>query len=243
MSDARHDDPARTSRRRRQAVVGAVGLAAVLSGAAVLVTGPLTGDDTTTTRTTGADAPSAAGGPESPPRSAAPSAGPATPAGSASAAVRGTSPGSTGNTTAPPLSKATEERIKAAREAARKDGHPVRRPVPQATLAAVPEVTVTNSGSLRQDRGTMRVVSGRGDLTGYRELGWVSGDGEAVGNARCSQTFRFAQEEKPSRKANLLVCWRTSAAKSVYTVTVNIDGKPSKQKSVAAIETEWARLG
>ena len=226
-----------TNARRKLAIVGVVGLAAVMGSGAYVLTDHLAGDKHAATSETGALAPAVTRSSAAPESPATETSALPRPKAKKSAAAPSTSQPTT------PATRSAEERIKAAREAARKDGHPIRRPLPRATVASVADVKVTNTGSLKADRGTMRVVSGHGDLTGYRELGWVSGTGEAVGNARCSQTFRFAQEEKPSRKPNLLVCWRTSAAKSVYTVTVNIDGKPSKQKSVAAIEAEWARLG
>jgi hypothetical protein len=134
--------------------------------------------------------------------------------------------------------------VAAARRAAAKDGVKVQRPLPATTAAAAAsDLTVTDSGSLRADRGTLRVVSARGDLTGYKELAWVADDGDPVGPARCSQTFRFANNAKPARKPNLLVCWRTSAAKSVYTVMVDLDGHPSEQDSVAALAKRWAAMG
>jgi hypothetical protein len=39
------------------------------------------------------------------------------------------------------------------------------------------------------------------------------------------------------------VCWRTSTAKSVYTVTVDLGGHPSKQDSVAALAKRWNAMG
>jgi hypothetical protein len=139
--------------------------------------------------------------------------------------------------------KTAAERVAAAHSAAAEDGVEVQRPLPAATAAgALEDLTVTDSGSLREDRGTLRVVSAHGDLTGYKELAWVADDGDAVGFARCSQTFRFAGNAKPARKPNLLVCWRTSAAKSVYTVMVDLDGRPSKQDSVAALAKRWSAM-
>lgn len=229
-------DAARRSRRRKQAAVGAVGLAAVLGGGAFLVTEAVTRDS-------GVPEPAALA-PQPAATSAATSAAPsATPAKKASRppAV------SVSRTPSPSVSTPTKtaaERVAAARSAAAKDGVKVQRPLPAATAAGVVEdVTVTDSGSLREDGGTLRVVSARGDLTGRQELGWVADDGDPVGSARCSQTFRFAGNTKPARKPNLLVCWRTSAAKSVYTVTVDLDGHPSKQDSVAALAKRWNAMG
>lgn len=225
-------DAARRSRRRKQAAVGAVGLAAVLGGGAFLVTEAMTRD-------AGVTEPAALA-PRSTPSSAGPSATPPKKASRPPAVTvsRTSSPSASTRT------KTAAERVAAARSAAAKDGVKVQRPLPAATAAGVPgDVTVTDSGSLRDDGGTLRVVSARGDLTGQQELGWVADDGDPVGSARCSQTFRFAGNTKPARKPNLLVCWRTSAGKSVYTVTVDLDGHPSKQDSVAALAKRWNAMG
>jgi hypothetical protein len=104
------------------------------------------------------------------------------------------------------------------------------------------EPTVSESGSLPVDRRTLRVVSARGDLTGSRELLWVADGGHPVGTARCSQKFRFAPSNEVTEKPTLLVCWRTSATRSVYTVAVNLDGRPSEKASVATIDKVWAEL-
>ncbi|WP_250033361.1 hypothetical protein [Paractinoplanes maris] len=97
--------------------------------------------------------------------------------------------------------------------------------------------------SRRTAERTLRVVSGHGDLTGYRELAWVADRGrqEAHG-VRCSQTIRLSLDEKPARHPTLLVCWRTSAQRSAYTVMVDQDGRPSAKVSVAALDAAWRRL-
>ncbi|MFC7279249.1 hypothetical protein ACFQS1_35255 [Paractinoplanes rhizophilus] len=89
----------------------------------------------------------------------------------------------------------------------------------------------------------MRVVSARSDLTGQRELAWVGDEGEPIGNARCTQRIRLSNNQTATVRRNLLLCWRTSSEKSVYTVAVDLDGKPSRIKSVASIERQWSKLG
>ena len=105
------------------------------------------------------------------------------------------------------------------------------------------EPTVSESGSLPKDRRTLKVVSARGDLTGSHELLWVADGGHQVGSARCSQKFRFNAKSAVSEKPTLLICWRTSATRSVYTVAVNLDGRPSEKASVATIDKVWDELG
>jgi hypothetical protein len=227
-------DAARRSRRRGQVGVGAIGLAAIFGAGAFLVTEALNRDSS-------APAPEAL----APGTTATSAAPPATPS-KTSAASRppAVSVSRTPSPYASPRTKTAAERVADARSQAAEDGVRVQRPLPAASAArALQDLTVTDSGSLRDDRGTLRVVSARGDLTGYKELAWVANDGDPVGPARCSQTFRFANHAKPARKPNLLVCWRTSAAKSVYTVTVDLDGHPSKQDSVAALAKRWDALG
>jgi hypothetical protein len=239
LDDGSYDPAAaRRSRRRKQAAVGVVGLAAVLGGGAFAVTEAVTRDS----------------GPVTPEPAALAPKTPTTAATASTPAVRKTTASrppavSVSRTPSPSPAESARprtaaERVAAARSAAAKDGVKVQRPLPAVTAAGAPsDLTVTDSGSQGEDGGTLRVVSARGDLTGYKELSWVADDGDPVGSARCSQTFRFAMNAKPARKPNLLVCWRTSAEKSVYTVMVNLDGKPSKQDSVAAITKRWNAMG
>jgi hypothetical protein len=139
----------------------------------------------------------------------------------------------------PPVTDA--ERIASARAGA-KHSVPIQHPL----IDVVPttpssDLQIQDVGSIAKGQ-TLRVVSAPTDLSGQNELGWVADHGQAVGSARCSQTFRFANQAKAARKETLLVCWRVSATKSVYTVLVNLKGKPSRAQSVAAITKQWAKL-
>jgi hypothetical protein len=236
--DEHHEDlaydpaAAHRSRRRKRAAVGVVGLAALLGGGAFLITEQLT-DGGTVIDDSGALAPLT---PATSPSAKASSSAPATSRAPAGTVSR--------RPTSAPAEKPTSarERVQAAREAAAKNGVEVQRPLPVAPAQALSDVQVTNSGSLKEDGRTLRVVSARGDLTGYRELAWVTG-AEKVGDASCTQTFKFADNATAERKPNLLICWRTSSTASAYTVMVDLDGKPSKQDSVAALAKQWSRLG
>ncbi|WP_250007122.1 hypothetical protein [Actinoplanes sp. M2I2] len=132
--------------------------------------------------------------------------------------------------------------IVAARSKAAADGVPLRRGISSKSLTTVKDVKVENLGSARSPEGTLKVVSARADLTGYEELSWVGGEGEPVGPAQCTQKFRLSNDMKPMERRSLLVCWRTSAERSVYTVAVNPKARPSKEASVAAITKAWAKL-
>jgi hypothetical protein len=116
--------------------------------------------------------------------------------------------------------------------------------VPKSTAPAVVDVdvTVSSSGSLPKDHRTLRVVTARSDLTGQRELAWAADAGYAVGKAKCTQNFRFSETSRVGERPTMLLCWRTSAQKSVVVIAVDIDKRPSAQKSVATLNRIWSRL-
>jgi hypothetical protein len=224
--------PARRSDRRRRAVIGVTALAAVLGAGAFAITDRLTRDsDTRDVAAIPAAQPEAVTGPAAPATSAGPSAG--TPA---SASV--TTADATRAEPDPDVSK----EIVAARSRAAADGVPLLRGMTSKPLDSVADVQVKSSGSPHDAGGTLKVVSARGDLTGYQELAWVGDNGEAVGDARCTQQFRLSNDVKATKRPTLLICWHTSAAKSVYTVALSLKSPPSKRASVAAIDQAWAKL-
>jgi hypothetical protein len=234
-SDHRHgayETAARRSRRRRKRMAGAVGLAALIGGGAFIATEALTEKSGIIAAESGS--PSRLAPPSEPP-----SASPAThepPRPNGKARIPSPAP------TVTPTTKSAEQRVQDARDAAAQDGVQLLRPLTPAPLTDA-EVTVTNSGSLQRDRTTLRVVSARGDLSGQRELAWVADRGVPHGDVLCSQTVRFSIDTKASKNKNLLICWRTSATRSVFTVMVDLDGHPSIENSIAAIDDRWSRLG
>jgi hypothetical protein len=122
-----------------------------------------------------------------------------------------------------------------ARTAVERAGTGPRRPLP-VVPGAVTRPTVRTIGNIR-------VTSARADLTGQGELAWVADQGERVGDAHCSQKFRLSIDDPAVTRPSLLVCWQTSATKSVYTVVVDRNGRPSRPASVAAIARAWSDLG
>ncbi|MGK5678061.1 hypothetical protein [Actinoplanes sp. URMC 104] len=147
----------------------------------------------------------------------------------------------------PPLPKSAKERVAAARSLAAKHGaklmHPVEpKNVPSAMSEAAANAKVTVVGSAKSGT-TMRIVTARGDLTGQRELASVAGDVIPVGPVSCSQRFKFANEEKPAVRKNLLVCWRTAAQRSVVVLTADVHGKPSRHDTVETVNKQWSKLG
>jgi hypothetical protein len=213
--------------RRRKAVIGAVGLLSILGGGAVVATQVFDDPKTTATSRTGALRPAV---PDATPPAATPS----------SAAATGASPSAAAAT---PRPKTTEEQIDAVRSLAARPNDQVRRPpVPTAAAAAVDEADVTTTQV--QERGeTLKTVSAHQDLSGFRELSLLADKGTKYGDTRCTKKIRFSHAEKVRERPTLLLCWRTSAQKSVYTVAVKIGGRPSSALSVAAIDKKWAELG
>jgi hypothetical protein len=227
---------ARRARRRGKAAVGAVGLAALLGGGAFLVTNLLTDKPETIANESGALSrlvpPSVA------PDSASPSASPTRHGRSGATASKEASPTPSPSTS----SKSAAQRIKDARENAAKHGVPLMRPLPAVTVPPE-DITVTNSGSLESSAGTLRTISARGDLTGQRELAWVTGDGTPYGDAHCTQTLHFANNTKPAARPTLMLCWHISATKSVAVVLVRAKGKPTMAAAVTALDKRWNQMG
>jgi len=224
------------NRRRKQVLLGVAGLAAVLGAGAYVITAQvLDHRDATTTGDTGALAPMIT------PASATPSvdlssAPPAT--ASASASVSAAPPSATPS---PSRSSSVDEQIRKAREKAAKDGYPLQR-----ALTAGPHAEsgpVSERSEPRPGGGSLRVITAKFDLSGQRELLWAADRGKAVGDSHCTQNFRFSNNTKPAIRPNLLLCWRTSADRSVATVLVDQKGKPSAAESVQIINREWAKLG
>jgi hypothetical protein len=223
--------------RRRQRLTAVAGLVVLIGGGALIAR--QLGDDSGTVMngTIGALAPTAvptASAGSVPPPGTSVAASPGAPAGVAA----GRSPAAI---TAPATAPATAPRT-AASTAVTTAATPLTSTSGTA-VAGADGVTVTTYGVTNQDRRTMSVVSARADLTGRRELGWVVDAGIRVGSSRCTQTFRIEPGSAARERPTLLLCWRTSAQRSVYTVAIDLDGRPSKQESVAEIDRVWATLG
>jgi hypothetical protein len=223
---------ARRARRRKQ-VVGAVGILALLGVGGVVAQQTLGGDDT---------------GPASPAGAQQPLApvGGSTSAGASKAPGKAAPKKSAGAPAAPSEAPKTDaERITAARSAAAKaKATPlVRAPLPKTgTVASVEDLDVTEA-TTQQEGGTLKVVSAEADLTGYGELSWVADKGTKAGDARCTKKIRLSTAVPATERPTLLLCWRTSAAKSVYTLAVVAKGRPTTSISTDALAKEWKRLG
>ena len=227
-------DRPRSSRNRRRVAIGAVGMAAVLGAGGYALT---RGSEPAT---------ESAQAPMTITHSSDASAAPATSKASA-ATKESQKAGNDTTVNAEPTPKSAAERIREAREAAARDGVKITRPLPAkdespervAAAASAKEVTV---GSAKEG-GTMRIVTAHGDLSGQREIGWVAGGIKKHGKVQCSQRFKLYNEQEPKTRPSLLVCWRTSAERSVIVADTKIGGRPSVEKSLSVIEREWRKLG
>jgi hypothetical protein len=227
----------RHSLRRKQAAVGVVGLAAVLGAGAYLVTAHLTDRKTTVTTDPGALAPLTPAVSAEPSASASASAATPKPTLSTKNAVKQSYTASP----VPTQSLTVEEQIQAAREAAARDGHPVQR-----ALTAAPGVAALGVADTRREErpnGSLEIYTAPFDLSGQTPVLWAAGGTWTVGRATCTQTVRFANNSEAKVRPTMMLCWRTSAQRSVATVLVDMKNKPSAAESARIIDREWARLG
>ena len=141
-----------------------------------------------------------------------------------------------------PITNVDAEAAPESSEASTHRGTTVRRERLKAALNVdASKVKTVEKGTLKDDRRTMRIVSSRQDLTGFRELGWIADEGVKYGEASCSRKVQV-NDEPPEEKPTLLMCWRTSEKKSVYTVVVDLEKNPTPRDSLAALEKQWARM-
>jgi hypothetical protein len=135
-----------------------------------------------------------------------------------------------------------EERIRAVREAAKKHttkvNYPLAPPVSGHVVAdADLTLKVTKTGG-----ELLKLYSARQDLTGQKELAWVTDEQQKAGGDGCTDKVRFSTSTPAKARPTLLICWKLSPDKSVYTVAVAPAGKPSAKRSLAALDKEWSRL-
>ena len=222
-------------RRRVQVVAGVAGLAGLLGGA-YLITDRIINRDSAVTQDVGAL------GPVTP----APSL--PSPAQSVSIASTDASPTSATTSAAPTASPtgsanaaAVRRQIQAARDAAAKDGFPLQRPLQQrGQVIAENQIT---SRTEKTSEGTIRITSAKADLSGQRDQLLAADNGTPTGQARCTQKIHFSADAAPREIPTLLLCWRTSAQRSVVTLAVAKTGHPSAAASAATINREWSKLG
>jgi hypothetical protein len=248
----------RRVQRRKKALVAVVGLAAVLGGGAYGVSAWHTARDTTITGDTGALAPVA-------PAPSSPS--PADEVPWESVAPSGSPSGSQSGSPSPsPGARTSVARLSGVRQSSRPSPTPsasasasasavnddevasaqvsrlLRTPrvAPSGGLTAAGEaITVANETS--PDGSSIRVVSARYDLTARGASLGAADSGQPFGTVRCTQNLLVGQVAQV--RPQMLLCWRTSAAKSVVAVATSATGRPAAAVSAAAIDRAWRRLG
>jgi hypothetical protein len=214
----------RRSRRRKQAVVGVAGAAALLAGAGFLVVQLMNANRL----------------PLSEPAAQAPW----------TLATSQTTP------TTVQIEPFATRTPKALRSAQPVERSPMPSPEPsdqlvpgggQVSAGGIPGGPETQAGVSERteilENGTIRIVTGRQDLTGHRELRMAGDTGRLVGSGvRCTGDVRMATGVPADRRPTLLLCWRTSPTRSVITLAVVPQGEPPTASSVAVIGREWAGL-
>jgi cytoskeletal protein RodZ len=226
-------NPPETSPARRRTLVaaGVVGLAAVLGAGAYVVTSQGKADETTVSRDTAAMAPSV-----SPQSAIAPSA----PAARGTADAVEPSPAGVKPSASATASLTPDEQVAAARSQGAKAGRPVQRAV---TDAPGMSAAAVNQRTEPLPNGTVQIITSKSDLTGHQQMEWAGDKGVRIGEAHCTQKVKFTNNAAPAVRPNLIMCWRTSAKRSVVTLLVDQKGKPSASKSAEIIAREWAKLG
>ncbi len=251
--DGRPDANGDRNRKRRLAVAGATGLAVVAGAGAILLT---TRTDDPAPPDLGAVAPIVATPSATTAPSPAASSGMPSPASSADGEQMATAdsvPDQKTKSAAPKASASTakaatndevRKKIEAARSKAAADGHPVQRPLTASTGVAAESLDSYMEKSRKlDDGGVLRIFSAKGDLSNQREMLWAADSGEASGDARCTQKFRFAQNAEPAVRPSMLLCWRITSKRSVVVLAIAKKGSPSAPQTVAALDTEWTRIG
>jgi hypothetical protein len=104
-------------------------------------------------------------------------------------------------------------------------------------------VSLVTIGDLPKNHRMFRVYSARRDLSNTGELKWRGDDGHAVGDAFCTQKYSFNPGTPAVVRPTMLLCWRTSAARSAYTLTVSVDTPPSEHDAVGYLDEAWSKLG
>lgn len=228
-----HND--RPGMRRRIGVI-AVGAAAVLGVGAYAVTANLTGEDSHTAEP-GTLTPAVS--PSSTPPPASLTTAPATPEDSAPPASP--SPVPTTATSRSSVDPKVRKQIDEARANQKKDGIELQRPLEDKGRTVPTGLTTTRTEE--KPWGTIRITTARADLTGQQDLAMAGDGGTLSGRAHCTQKVRFSRNVPARAISNMMLCWRTSADRSVVTMAVAKKGRPTAADGAAVIAREWAKLG
>lgn len=93
---------------------------------------------------------------------------------------------------------------------------------------------------------TVRLVVGRADLTGQLEQAWAAPNtGQVVGTATCTNNTVIVKNTPPRIRPTVMLCWRTSAALSAYSLIIDPKAKTavSTADGAAALDAAWRAAG
>ncbi len=110
-------------------------------------------------------------------------------------------------------------------------------------MVAADSASVSNE--VTADGSVVRVVTARHDLSGQGESLWAPDAGQRGATSHnaavhCTQNFPLGVRAGVELRAGMLLCWRTSATKSVVTVATATAGRPSAASSAAVINWHWS---
>ena len=110
-------------------------------------------------------------------------------------------------------------------------------PQPLAAAGGPVDAGAVSSSTLTTAEGSIRVTTAKADLAERSDL-LLAADG---GDGRCTRNLRIGA---PDARVvpDMLLCWRTSATRSVITLATATRGRPSEMASLAVLDREWARL-
>jgi hypothetical protein len=89
----------------------------------------------------------------------------------------------------------------------------------------------------------IRVVQARTDLTGKLELAWAADAGQKVGGVNCTNNTRFSTGDPAQVRPTMMICWRTSAQRSVYALAIDPKAKTplGTADAAAAAQQAWGQ--
>jgi hypothetical protein len=85
--------------------------------------------------------------------------------------------------------------------------------------------------------GRVNVTAARADLAGKLDLLLVADDGAAYGDVRCSRDLTYVS---PAKRSSVLLCWHTSAERSVLALSVT--NPPAPEQLAGDVEALWQKL-
>jgi hypothetical protein len=141
--------------------------------------------------------------------------------------------------TVPPAGAQTLKAIKDARAQAAADGFPEMRPPGQQRATVSTTSTTENTA-----QGLIQITTAHGDLKGISPQALAGDAGKPAGDGiSCTNKLRFSVNAPARTIPNMLLCFKTSAERSVVTMATAKKGSPSTAASTAIIAREWAKLG